>query len=84
MNTDYKQIIFYLADMGQGLRKDLIEKIGLENYGHFRALCVLKEIFIDGKPGWQSTPETKRLKNFYREPTEEEKLFGCLSAGAEI
>lgn len=82
MNTDYKQIIFYLAGTGQGLRKDLIKKIGLENYNYFRALCVLKEIFINGKPGWKSTPEAERLKNFYRRPAEEEKRFGCLSAGA--
>ena len=71
---DYKQIVLYIAETKQGLRRDLIEKIGFEDYDHFRSISVLKEIFINGRP------EAARLKNFYREPTEEEKRRGRLYA----
>ena len=77
---DYKQIVLYIAETKQGLRRDLIEKIGFEDYDHFRSISVLKEIFINGRPGWKSTSEAARLKNFYREPTEEEKGRGRLYA----
>lgn len=77
---NYKQIVLYIAETKKGLRRDLIEKIGFEDYEHFRSVCVLKEIFINGRPGWESTSEAARLKNFYRELTEEEKRFGCLYA----
>lgn len=48
---DYKQIVLYIAETKQGLRRDLIEKIGFEDYDHFRSISVLKEIFINGRPG---------------------------------
>lgn len=76
----YKQVIFYIVETKRGLRRELIEKIGFENYDHFRSIGVLKEIFINGRPGWKSTSEAARLKNFYREPTEEEKQAGRLLA----
>ena len=77
---DYKQIVLYIAETKQGLRRDLIEKIGFEDYDHFRSISVFKEIFINGRPGWKSTTEAARLKNFYSEPTEEEKRRGRLYA----
>ena len=52
---DYKQIVLYIAETKQGLRRDLIEKIGFEDYDHFRSISVLKEIFINCLAGWKSS-----------------------------
>lgn len=73
MRKDYRECVLLISDGKQGLRKDLIDQIGMENYRHFCLVSVIKEIFIDGRPAWQSTSEADRLKDFYQKPAEEEK-----------
>ena len=82
MKKNYRESVLLIATQKTGLRKDLIAQIGLEDYRHFCSISVIKEIFIDGRPAWQSTSEADRLKDFYREPTEEEKKKECFCASA--